>query len=335
MNITNASRRLWQVPGYWRVRRAADGRAADWLRRNVRHHRTAFAYARRRYFVENPAARRGFTRHHPPLTDLQSRVVADMRRDGIATVHFRDLFADPDRWRALESSASRFIEHAQHEAAVRTGETHERWDFSKRYLVREIPEEGARLAADDLWLRLALDERLLPVVNSYLGLWSRLIYVNKWYTIPQTGAKPRVASQQWHRDPEDRRLVKVFLYLTDVDEASGPFQYIPGTGSFGRYRNLWAHSSPSAPFYPSVYPDQSEVERRFPPSAHRTCVAQAGTFIFADTHGLHRGGLSTRNPRVFATWTFVTPASTARRSFVLDGEIDSQALSKAACFAVR
>ncbi len=38
----------------------------------------------------------------------------------------------------------------------------------------------------------------------------------------------RVASQRWHRDYNDKHLLKVFLYMSDVDEAAGPFEYVPG-----------------------------------------------------------------------------------------------------------
>ena len=45
----------------------------------------------------------------------------------------------------------------------------------------------------------------------------------------------RVSSQRWHRDYNDERLVKVFIYLTDVDEDTGPLEYVPGSTLGGEY----------------------------------------------------------------------------------------------------
>src|ERR1700691_1946914 len=55
----------------------------------------------------------------------------------------------------------------------------------------------------DPLLQLALSTELLDTVNSYLGLNSRLNQINFWYTIPlEKPDRIRIASQNWHRDPE-------------------------------------------------------------------------------------------------------------------------------------
>ena len=80
----------------------------------------------------------------------------------------------------------------------------------------------------------ASTKRLLDIANTYLGMWAKLEYVDVWYTPPSTGRAP--SSQRWHRDFNDRHLLKAFLYLVDVDEETGPFEYVPRTAPGQRAR---------------------------------------------------------------------------------------------------
>ena len=88
------------------------------------------------------------------------------------------------------------------------------------------------LGLDDPWLRLGTNPRLLDLANAYLGMWSKLEYVDVWYT-PPAGGDERKSSQRWHRDFNDRHLLKAFLYLVDVDEDTGPFEYVPRSAPGG------------------------------------------------------------------------------------------------------
>jgi hypothetical protein len=61
----------------------------------------------------------------------------------------------------------------------------------------------------------------------------------------------------------------------------------------------------------------------------------AGTLVFCNTSGFHRGGFSTTAPRVLATATYSSPASLASltvRSYEYTGELDE--LDPATRFAV-
>jgi Phytanoyl-CoA dioxygenase (PhyH) len=194
-------------------------------------------------------------------------------------------------------------------------------------LIRKYPEIAA-LTSDSPWLDLGLDDRILDVVNSYLGLWSKLYYFDLWYTLPVKANQRAAASQMWHRDPEDRKLVKVFLYFSEVDGDSGPLQYVPGSRrSGGPYSHLWRK-------YYQAYPPEGEFELEIPRSEWITGLASPGTFILVDTTGFHRGGFATKHPRLTATWTFVTPASYLVRRLRVQQPTDQQHLSAPAAFAI-
>jgi ectoine hydroxylase-related dioxygenase (phytanoyl-CoA dioxygenase family) len=147
-----------------------------------------------------------------------------------------------------------------------------------------------------------VNPRLLDIANAYLGLWSKLEYVDVWYTPPLYEPERR-SSQRWHRDFNDRHLLKAFVYLVDVDEGTGPFEYVPRSAPGGELDQLW-------PWRPlgDNYPPQDELERRVDGRAV-TFTAPKGTLIFCNTSGFHRGGFATANPRVLATFTWDSPAS--------------------------
>ena len=137
-------------------------------------------------------------------------------------------------------------------------------------------------------------------------MWSKLEYVDVWYSVPQPAEAERISSQRWHRDYNDKHLLKVFLYLVDVDEHMGPFQYVPGSQPGGPYADAW-------PWKPlgQNYPTEAELEALVPSASIRAFTAPKGTLIFCNTAGFHRGGFSTTSPRVLATATYSSPASLA------------------------
>jgi hypothetical protein len=72
------------------------------------------------------------------------------------------------------------------------------------------------------------------------------------------------------------------------------------------------------------YPTEEELEARVPREAVKMFTGPAGTFLFCNTAGFHRGGFSTTAPRVLATATYSSPASLASltvRSYTYTGEL--------------
>ena len=168
---------------------------------------------------------------------------------------------------------------------------------SKKYLV-ELVRGVSIHEADSPLLKVALDTKLLEIVSSYLGLWPSLYSIGAWLNYP-IGEAP-ISSQLWHRDPEDLKIIKVFIYLVDVDEECGPFCYIPGTQSFGKHANLVpVHKD-------SMRITDEEMATAIGPGNWTTCTGPAGTMILADTVGYHRGGYAKRGNRILITLTYTS-----------------------------
>jgi hypothetical protein len=254
----------------------------------------------------NRRSRRRFAGSKPELDDLQKRIVSELDADGYSLLRFEELFSAGDAWREIEAQGSRFA--ADTEVGLAGDREGLRVRAGKEFVVR-LHSYGVELGLDDPWFRTCASRRVLDLANTYLGLWSKLEYVDMWYSVPQPEEAARISSQRWHRDFNDRHLLKAFLYLVDVDEGTGPFQYMSGSAPGGRYGDAW-------PWRPlgENYPPEGELETRIPTDAVKTFTGARGTLLFCNTAGFHRGGFATTAPRVLATATFSSPASLAALS---------------------
>jgi hypothetical protein len=269
------------------------------------------------HVLSNRKSRALFEADRPQLDDVQTRILADVEANGFSVVTFSELFADEGHWADLEAMRDRFV--AATEADLAEGGENVRVRAGKEFVVR-LHSYGVGLGLDDPWFRAAASHRLLDIANTYLEMWSKLEYVDVWYSVPQPAEAERVSSQRWHRDYNDQHLLKVFLYLVDVDEQMGPFQYVPDSQPGGTYSNAW----PWTPLGDN-YPTEEELETLIPSTSIRAFTAPKGTLIFCNTAGFHRGGFSTTSPRVLATATYSSPASLkslTTRSYDLAGSLD-------------
>ena len=253
--------------------------------------------------LANRASRRRYAQAEPVLDDVQQGVLERLREEGYASLPLSELAPDTGVWQDLEADAARFV--AETEAGLANeregGESGLRRRAGKEFLVRKY-SWGVELGFDDPWVRLGTNPRLLDLANAYLEMWSKLEYVDVWYT-PPAGADDRRSSQRWHRDFNDRHLLKAFIYLVDVDEETGPFEYVPRSAPGGELDRLW-------PWKPlgDNYPPEDEFAKQLD-GRSVTFTAPKGTIIFCNTSGFHRGGFATGKPRALATLTWDSPAS--------------------------
>jgi Phytanoyl-CoA dioxygenase (PhyH) len=263
----------------------------------------------------NRTSRRLFASAPPVLDATQQRVIQQLRKDGYATLPVTELVDEQD-WAELEANAARFITETEAGLAGETegGSSELRRRPGKEFVVRKYAY-GVKLALDDPWLRLGTNRRLLDIANAYLEMWTKLEYVDLWYTPPAGGEDERRSSQRWHRDFNDRHLLKAFIYLVDVDADAGPFEYVPQSAPGAELDGLW-------PWRPlgENYPPEDELMARVDDRAV-TFTAPKGTIIFCNTSGFHRGGYAKKKPRALATFTWDSPASLkalSERNYLLE-----------------
>jgi hypothetical protein len=253
--------------------------------------------------LANRASRRRYFQQPPVLDETQQGVVERLRSEGYATLPLSELVPDPGVRTELDADADRFIEETERQLAREEvgGESTLKRRPGKEFVVRKYAY-GVELGLADPWLRLGVNRRLLDIANAYLEMWSKLEYVDVWYT-PPVRAEERRSSQRWHRDFNDRHLLKAFLYLVDVDEGTGPFEYVPRSAPGGELDGLW----PWRPLGENYPPEDELAEQTAGRSV--TFTAPKATIIFCNTCGFHRGGFAKSKPRVLATFTWDSPAS--------------------------
>jgi hypothetical protein len=253
----------------------------------------------------------------PTLTPTQERVLDELRSTGISILPFSEVIDEPDLWDELRADMDAFVASAEARLAKN------KQGGKKKFLIRryergktKLPVEPAVLPSDGPWLRYAAGDTLLGIVNAYRRAMVKLVDFDQWYTLP-VGNDERRDSQQWHRDPEDQHVVKVFLYFSDVDEEAGPFEYIRDSAEGGKYGHLWPWGKGSP-----RYPPTEELEQAIPASERIEATGPVGTLVICDTSGFHRGGFARSMPRILSTHTYINRKITAerpdRRKFQVD-----------------
>lgn len=238
------------------------------------------------FHVMNREGRALFRRHAAPLDGVWARAASDLHRHGIALTHVEELFPG----RSLLDDLRR---HA--EVALATARTGRKKGFL-RYAWRDSAD-ALPLNLGDPLIRLAIEPKALGIINAYMGIWSKLDFYSLAATVPVRDGTDPAGSQRWHRDPGDPRILKLFLYLTDVlDLGAGPFCFVRDSHEGGRWRGLY----PPRPD-DGFYPPPGAIEERVPGEDITVCLGRAGTIILCDTTGLHRGGYSTTQERIMFT----------------------------------
>ena len=202
--------------------------------------------------------------------DLQA-ALGDLERDGIAMLP--NLFSASQ----LEDVVAFFL--GERVAVPGGGCTH------------DALAAGLTMAAYDLatvtacpWLMAAINSAdILRLASAFLGCTPTLCSVGVRWSFPDP--KSPDVTQAFHRDPDDWRFLKLFVYLTDVDGESGPHVYVAGSH---KTRTPWRVRTYT----------QELLEARFGKQNMRPVVGARGTTFVADTSGIHAGVPPRRVPRL-------------------------------------
>jgi hypothetical protein len=163
-------------------------------------------------------------------------------------------------------------------------------------LLDEDLVDGA-FATDHPFVRYALQPGVLRIMGDFMHELPQLSDVLLTLSQP-TENKPLSYSQLWHLDHDDKRVCKLFIYLTDVrDTKDGPLTFIPAPSSKPFRNTVKSHMSDDKVF--------SRVDR----SAVKEIVApRLSSFIVNTARCLHMGSriLSDRT-RLLYTATYIQP----------------------------
>lgn len=116
---------------------------------------------------------------------------------------------------------------------------------------------------------------LLDVATLYLGCKPTISNFSVWWSIPADGTAQE--AENYHRDVDDWRFVKFFLYLSDVSATAGPHRFVKGSHKSSRFLVTGRRFTDAA------------VEAAFGKENCLSMLGNAGDAFLEDTFGLHKG----------------------------------------------
>jgi hypothetical protein len=147
-------------------------------------------------------------------------------------------------------------------------------------------------------MRAALEPAVLATASAYLGAPATVVDLALFQS-PPGGDEPGGA-QIFHRDRDDFRFCKLFIYLTDVDADRGPHIYVKGSherDELARRRHIQVPEVLESLFVKSGRHLDRYVADLFKPDIIEI-VGAAGFSFIEDTYGFHRGKIPVAGTRI-------------------------------------
>ena len=178
-----------------------------------------------------------------------NKIISDLNEYGIAKSHVTELFNE--QYLEYFNNASKFmceevfntpIINDYIKSVTNGEEAPKRWyEQAKTFEFSNYACLKRGLTFDDGDIaKLYTAPTLLKIADGYYGEWCKIRNIMAMLNLPNTKSQPhtgvnRYGSQNWHMDTEDvghnpkedksRKILKVWIYVTDVDKDSGALEY--------------------------------------------------------------------------------------------------------------
>jgi hypothetical protein len=155
--------------------------------------------------------------------------------------------------------------------------------------VRDIPSGPPEPTAPTWWMkprdiigsetvqRLLCEQNLITAGARYLNADPVLVSMVMWTSFPWPTADDSSA-QLFHYDLDRSNFIKMFIYLTDVDDSNGPHVYVPNS-----------HMDKPKDLLGGERITDERLSVHYPADTWQTITGKKGTLFFADTQGFHKG----------------------------------------------
>ncbi len=207
----------------------------------------------------------------PSLENTDLDILERINRDGVVITSFADLgiSSTPD----ILAAAQKLIPKISPNISTHKNE----------FVVHASSQQIMEYPEIFLW---GMEQRLLNIVENYLGL---PVAYNGMYFRRDIANKIEQGSRLWHIDREDKKILKIIIYLNDINEDTGPFQYIPPDLTLEIAKALK---------YTSGYIQESIMREFISPQNYKSCTGTVGAVIFAATGSIfHRGKIPLNSDR--------------------------------------
>lgn len=223
------------------------------------------------------AYRSALSNHAPNLPILEekyARIVKTLKTEGacLTSLEELELASSDDLLRASKQYLATMTAPSLNSAGQK---------LPQIYTVTDIKE----------FSRWGNERRLIDIIENYIGLPVAFQGVHLRKDFPNEN---QFGTSLWHKDSEDRRIIKAFVYLQDVEPEHGPFEFVPrnltrlySLNYYKTYYQLWRSK------YLGI--DDKTLLSTIPRTAWKSCPGKAGTVLLADTKAiLHHGTARTK-----------------------------------------
>jgi len=139
----------------------------------------------------------------------------------------------------------------------------------------------------------ANNEKILSILSNYFGCKFKLDWVWAWWSFP---SNEKAGPQLFHRDYESFNFIKLFVYLTDVDENSGPHEIIK-------------ESHNDNTFYKRKRFSDKDISDNFKKNNCIKIHGKSGKSFLANTFAIHKGHHPKKNDRLVLVYLYSVVSS--------------------------
>lgn len=231
----------------------------------------------------------------PKLDKLGKRIVREVNETGISIVHIDEFECRSNA--ALEAAMPRAL--ADLDSMPIDGSHLKSMDYPAGF-DHCVPLNPSHIAKNYPELYYwGLDNRILDIVENLIGL--PLAYHGIQARKEFVDGTVR-GSRHWHQDAEDRNIIRINMYLSDVlSNDGGPFEYVP--------RNLSPNPRNFAGLEHRI--DDEIMRKAVPESQWEQCIGPAGTLIFGAVAKIYHHGRVPKLPRCAAAFYYTSREPTS------------------------
>lgn len=140
-----------------------------------------------------------------------------------------------------------------------------------------------------------ISHEIISIVKAYLN--TKTISINASFFISNPVRTSNVEkysnAQYFHWDNDFTKFLKLYVYLTDVDDFSGPHVFIQGTHKSKVYRHKLCR----------LYSDENIYEN-YPSEKIIKFIGNQGSAFFVDSYGIHKGEAPKNKSRILLNFHF-------------------------------
>ncbi|AKG21650.1 phytanoyl-CoA dioxygenase family protein [Calothrix sp. 336/3] len=231
----------------------------------------------------------------PTLSPADKLIVQELQTQGTVVTSVDDLEI-PRTSQMLEIAKKQLSREYGDRNAKGNIATLEAPAYPEIYTLTDIPEVYA-------W---GSNPRLLGIIENYIGLPVTFQGVHLRQDFANQEA---VTTEQWHLDAEDRRMLKVIIYLSDATEDHGPFEYIPKHSLSWLQALKIRFQIASQMNRGKLGLNDADMAAIVPKSQWKSCPAPAGGIVLTDPKAIFHHGKPRKMSRsaLFFVYTSQNP----------------------------